>query len=223
LASIDDISKKGSGKSDLWLSKELNSLVSPSNNNSKNVFYASSIGNPCDRFLYLQYNGLLPVEYIPAQLLRVFDNGHAAEDRYARYFERLNALVSREVIARIESPPIHGRADFIVTFPKLSIPRFIIELKTIKSADFKKLLSPKKEHLIQLQFYLNVLNIDSGAVLYENKDSQEIVSFLSHKSPMVFEGFIRRCKNIQNLKEIPDISKDNHPEWCQCIKYISTN
>jgi predicted RecB family nuclease len=40
-----------------------------------------------------------------------------------------------------------------------------------------KLKKPKSEHLLQLLFYMDILNIKQGYVLYENKNTQDIISF----------------------------------------------
>ena len=45
---------------DIWLIKQLDAcLENPKHHSSKDstgTFYASSLGNPCDRFLFLHYN-----------------------------------------------------------------------------------------------------------------------------------------------------------------------
>ena len=41
------------------------------------VFYPSMLGNPCDRHLYLAYNGQLPDQRIGAKTVRIFDAGSA--------------------------------------------------------------------------------------------------------------------------------------------------
>ena len=45
------------------------------------VFYPSMLGNPCDRHLYLAYNGQFPDQIIGAKTVRIFDAGSALEVR----------------------------------------------------------------------------------------------------------------------------------------------
>ena len=142
----------------------------------KNVFYASSLGNPCDRYLYLHYNDLLPQKEIGPQLQSIFDTGKIAQDKYMSYFQKMGVLLACEVKAKEEVIPISGRADFIIKLPNAD--RFIIELKTINNSGFAKLTKAKSEHAVQLLYYLHMLDVPFGAVLYENKDNQKRKRFI---------------------------------------------
>ena len=223
------ISSRGGDSSDdngndgAWLTKQidlhLENPIFENRKDSKGVFYASGLGNTCDRALFLLYHGLLPQSSVNAQLQRIFDHGHSTEARFRTYFERMRAFVADEVPARIEHPPIHGRADFILTFPRLGIKRLILELKTINDNGFGRLVEPKPEHTIQLQCYLNILNYQQGIVLYENKNNQNLKSFYLEKDENIFKDIIARCRRIQRMEELPDIESVKHDRWCSCVNY----
>ena len=214
-----------------WLVKAVNScLEKPSERerkDSKYVFHASQMGNDCDRFLYLHYNGLLPQETISPQLRRIFDHGHATETRYLKYFEKMRIFMDREVSVRIEDPPIHGRVDFILVEKNPTPNLVILELKTINSYGFEHFI-PNPNHIVQVQVYLNILaeryKINEGILWYECKNDQRVKAFRISKDQNVWEQIIARCKKIQMLNELPAMSSNGaHNKNCACLMFISNN
>ena len=153
---------------DRWLLKSMDNLLSSDKVfGKKGVFYPSMISNPCDRYVFLSYNGLLPAQAITGNLQRIFDNGNYLEYRINKYFEKLGIVKRREVPLKLETPNISGRLDFIISHPEYQ--EVILELKSINTRNFDLLkLAPKEEHMIQIQIYLNLAAYDHGIVLYEN-------------------------------------------------------
>jgi len=205
-------------KQDEWLVKEIDRhLTSTSDPRppSINIFYPSFLGSTCDRLLYLHYNGLLPNQKFDSKTLRIFAHGHATETRYKDLFTKMRLLSGTEVQARYDNPCIHGRADFILNFPEFG--RTIIELKTINERGFSILSVPKPDHAVQLQIYLNILNIDNGFVLYECKNDQQLKAFHIKRSSSEWESIIERCIKIQGMLEVPKLSTVTHEKWCNCL------
>lgn len=207
-------------KGENWLTKKIDASLEtpadPTKANRSGVFHASKLGSECDRELWLHYHGKLVGESIDGHLQRIFDHGHATESRYMTYFTNMGVLKAREVPARIEDPPIHGRADFLLKFPNY----LIIELKTINSDKFNQLREPKHDHLIQIQTYLNILEIEDGIVVYENKNDQRIREFKITRDKDLWQEVIDRCKRIQKMTDIPKLTENYvHPPWCGCIAY----
>ena len=167
---------------DQWLLKALDDhLTGTFSKNRPNVFYPSQLGNTCNRFLYLAYNGLLIPAPLPAQTQRIFDTGNSLEERMERYFTDMGILEDREKVVTCELPPISGRADFLIRHKENGT--IIIELKSINSNNFSHLkTAPKPEHSLQLQIYLNCLDIEHGVVLYENKNDQQLKAFRLEKN-----------------------------------------
>ena len=209
----------------LWFSKQLDegiyntANINPHVSSGVQSFYCSAIGNPCDRYLYLHWNRLLPKEDIDGVKQRIFDHGSATEDRFTKYFENGIMYVDREVKATNEYPPISGRADFLLTSAKAGIKRFIVELKTNNSRGFDGLQVPKVEHEIQLQSYLNMLDIPFGIVVYENKDNQKMKFFQVDKDPQAWQVILDRLESIINMDSVPTLASvdgPDHPSWCNC-------
>ncbi len=209
----------------LWFANQLEEGIYKTANLNPHIssgiqtFHCSAIGNPCDRYLWLHWNRLLPEEDIDQVKQRIFDHGNATEERYTKYFENGIMYIDREVKAINEYPPISGRADFLLTAPKAGIKRFIIELKTINGRGYDGLQVPKVEHEIQLQAYLNILDIPFGIVLYENKNDQKVKIFQVDKDPEAWKVVTDRLEGIINMKKMPTLASAeeiDHPSWCNC-------
>ena len=202
------------GTQDEWLLKTLDThLASTQFSQRPTVFYPSSLGNPCDRFLYLAYHGLLIDKPLDSKTRRIFDNGNYLEDRMDKYFKDMGIVIERELPVKLDSPPISGRCDFILAHDTYN--QIILELKSINDRGFKALKQfPKAEHELQLQIYLNLLPADWGTVLYENKNDQQLKAFLVQKNTKAFEQIIKRCNKIIEMTERPKTCRGN--KWCPC-------
>ena len=178
------------------------------------VFHPSALGNPCDRYLWLYYNSMLPEQLIEPRVRRIFQNGEFLEDRVGLWFSELNILLDREISLKQEIPPLSGRMDFLIKHYEYG--EHPVELKSINKSNFTKLRGPKNEHYIQLQVYMNMGNYDHGTVLYECKDDQNIKSFVIEKDIEIWDNIIKRCFDIQNMIAKPEECTGIY--WCPCRK-----
>jgi hypothetical protein len=202
------------GTQDEWLLKTLDTHLSSTQFSQRpEVFYPSTLGNPCDRFLYLAYRGLLIDSPLNSNTRRIFDNGNYLEDRMDSYFKAIGIVIDRERSVSLDFPPISGRCDFILSHDIYD--QIILELKSINDRGFKALKQfPKAEHELQLQIYLNLLPAQWGTVLYENKNDQKLKAFLIQQNPKVFEQILKRCRKIIDMLEMPKTCRGN--KWCPC-------
>ena len=202
---------------DRWLLKQFEETLGYEQSSSREgVFFPSMLGNVCDRYLYLAYRGKLPQQTIASVTQRIFDNGSALEDRMTKYFEAMGIYKDRELPTKCDDPPISGRADFLLTHEEHG--DIVLELKSINDKGFKNLYSsPKPEHFIQLQIYLQLLDRPYGVVLYENKNDQKLKAFKVARSPKEWVRLKERCQRIQEATEIPEGCTG--PTWCACRLY----
>lgn len=216
---------KSESNRDLWMERLIDAGCTRREESSASVggkFYASMVGNPCDRFLYLHYQGLLPPLVVDAHLARIFGAGNVAQDRFKQYFINERVFVDEEISVSCEVPPISGRIDLLLNTEEKGL--YIVEMKTINSNGFKNLSRPKIEHEVQLQVYLNLRGVSEGGVVYENKDTQEVKVFKVSKNVSDWASIIDRCIRIMALKEIPTLAsvKGKHDDrYCQCLKITS--
>ena len=214
---VETKTRSRTSNQDKWLLKMFEDTLGYQQNSSRvGVFYPSMLGNECDRYLYLAFRGKLPQQDIASTTQRIFDTGSSLEDRMTKYFEKMRILKGREISVKCDSPPISGRADFLLVHEEYT--DVVLELKSINDKGFKNLYSkPKPEHAIQLQIYLQLMDKPYGIVLYENKNDQKLKAFKVKRSPKAWKTLVDRCQMIQDAVEIPEACTG--PSWCACRNY----
>ena len=219
LSSLREVSKPSTQtfSEEVWLVKSLEeSLGGPQRKNRAGVFYPSMLGSYCMKMLYLAYNGLLPEQVIDDNLQRIFDNGNFLEERMATYFTKMDILLDREIVAKSDNPPISGRADFLLKHEDYDT--IGLELKSINDKGFEALKNrPKREHTVQLQIYLHILQLPYGVVLYENKNNQKLKAFGMLPDPDIWAQVLKKCEDVMLMMEPP--SRCSGPQWCNCRSY----
>jgi len=198
---------------DKWLMKSLDSHLTGLQRPARTgVFYPSSLGSLCDRFLYNSYNGIVQEQVIDANTKRIFDCGDYLGYRYEKYFEKMGILLGTEVPVKCEYPPISGRLDFLIKHEKNDVA--IVELKSINQRGFKALSKPKDDHYAQTQIYLNLTVHEYGIVLYECKDDQKIKAFAVTKDEVFWAELVARCSRIMQMTEQPE--RCTGLQYCPC-------
>ena len=177
------------------------------------TFYPSIVSSPCDRYVYLAFNGMMPTTPIPANVRRIFDCGDYLGYRFSKYFQQMGILLAEEQPTKLANPPISGRFDFAIQHEVYG--RTIVELKSINDKGFKQLITdPKSDHYLQLQIYLNILNLEHGIVLYENKNDQQVKCFTVTKNVNVWEQLLNKCYRIMALNSLPIACTGE--KYCRC-------
>lgn len=154
-----------------------------------------SYTNQCARYWYYLFAGVDVQTTFSSQTYRIFDNGHAVHDRLYSYFREMGVLVAEEIPVKYDSPPIEGTADGIIDWDGNKL----IELKSISSEGFhyRQLHNkPKDEHYRQAQIYMECLSLDSGYVIYENKNNQEILPIYIEKDSKFIEKLFKKYTGI---------------------------
>ncbi len=178
-----------------------------------------SYTNQCSRYWYYMFEGVSVVPDFRAQTLRIFDNGHAVHDRLYKYFREMGILVNEEIPVNYSSPPIEGTADGIINW----YGEKLIELKSISSEGFhyrQIYKKPKDEHYRQAQIYMECLNLDSGFVIYENKNNQELLPIYIEKDQVFIDKLFKKYREIygsfvqQIIPERPYKITSKHCQSC---------
>lgn len=156
-----------------------------------------SYTNQCSRYWYYLFSGVEMTSSFSPQTYRIFDNGHSVHNRLYSYFRDMGVLLEEEIPVKYDSPPIEGTADGIIEWGG----RKLIELKSISSEGFhyRKLYNkPKDEHYRQAQIYMKCLDLDSGYVIYENKNNQEILPIYIEKDEKFITKLFKKYTEIYN-------------------------
>jgi hypothetical protein len=208
------------GKQDRWLLKAIDTYLTKKQSPPRQgVFFPSLVSNPCDRYVFMAYNGLLESSTIDGNLSRIFDNGSSLEDRVNKYFSNMGILEGREVSLKSTLPPISGRMDFLIKHEKYG--KVPVELKSINTRGFENLRQAKPEHILQLHTYMNLWNdnrqltpVTHGIVLYENKNDQKLKAFLQELDDKIWNNIVTRLLKIMDMQTIPE--KCTGDKWCKC-------
>lgn len=180
--------------------------------------------NDCARYLVYQFRGIYIPSDVSARLQRIFDNGHATHERLYGYFEKMGILIADEVPVNTVlnwkdkyEVPIEGTTDGLINWNGEKI----IELKSIADAGFaqRRLFNkPKADHYKQIQIYMAATGVDSGFVIYENKNTQQILTFEIHKDEEFLDKLFKKYAKIYKAykdDKLPKRYKSPTSEHCK--------
>ena len=173
---------------------------------TKKSFSPSTVGygyGTCARYWTIAFSGADFTDTFTATGIASMENGTMAHERIQKRIENIGILKEHEREILSEDPPIRGFADSIVEYKGKDI---IIEIKTIKSANYIQRENegqPSDSHLLQLLIYMYVENIDEGIVLYENKDTHDLLAVPVEMSE----------KNKEYIEYVLQWMRDVHSAW----------
>lgn len=179
---------------------------------------ASLVGSPCARFVALSFRRAFR-ERFDGRTLRVFENGHAAEDRMVASLEATGIkVVSRQYEILLEG----GRGHVGVTLDgvaEIDGEFMVLEMKTMKASDFRameknRVREAKPRHYGQMQFGMLITGLRRALYVAENKDSQELYI----ESVDYDEAYALRLRalalSVLDGKEQVRVSE--RPDWYYC-------
>ena len=172
----------------------------------KTSFAPSTLGyghGTCARYWTIAFTGGDFEQHTPAQNIASMDSGTDAHTRLQKVIERTGVLKECEREIRSVDPPVRGFADIIL---QINDKEVIGEIKTIKDSYYlqrEQEGQPSDSHLLQILIYMNIEKIDEGFVLYENKNTNELVSI-----PVVMSD-----KNREYINYVFDWMRQVHAAW----------
>lgn len=132
--------------------------------------------------------------------------GKEAGERIAKLFEKSGRLIEAEKKVYIKDPPIHGYIDVIIDWMG---KKTVGEVKTTKQEAFTLLRAsgiPRGYQLIQLLIYMKIEKTDQGFMLYENKNTGEILImpvFMTGEHKRIVDEAFEWFKMVWENKELP--------------------
>jgi CRISPR/Cas system-associated exonuclease Cas4 (RecB family) len=94
---------------------------------------------------------------------------------------------------------------------KLSKKFFVVDYKSMFSFQFKKLSEPIQKHIIQIMIYIWLLDLESGFLLYENKDDQKIKMFEVSRNEKLIQSIKSRAKKLIGILDQGSVPKRPYP------------
>lgn len=144
----------------------------------KKTFAPSSIGGykgVCPRYWYLAFNEHEFQDANDAQGIANMEVGTQGHARIEKLLEDSGIPADLETEMTYDDPPIRGYIDIMIEWKGEIV---VGEFKTTNNEGFmyrRSTMKPSFQHLIQLLIYLKATQKKSGFLLYENKNSQELL------------------------------------------------
>lgn len=145
---------------------------------TKKTFSPSSVGygdGTCPRRWFIAFNGSEWEDTFDSVGMSNMNNGSYVHDRLQDLFSKTPVFVENEREILCDDPPIRGFADVIINWNGKEI---VGEIKSSKNEMFayrKNRMTPTTYHLVQLLIYMEVLGLDEGFFLYEDKNEMKVV------------------------------------------------
>ncbi len=101
--------------------------------------------------------------------------GTEAHERIQNIFKASGILVEKEREVVSENPPIKGFADLVIDWQGEEV---VGEIKTTMQESYiskRAKNQPAGYHLLQVLIYMKVLGLNKGFILYENKNTQNLL------------------------------------------------
>ena len=177
-------------------------------------FYITDAGK-CPRQIFFKFKNA-PRREMEANILRLFDHGDHIHQLIMKSLlgtRDIHVVASEVNIAPQEL--ISGRADAILSD---GADLYVLDIKSINSMLFRKLIEPKEENANQLQLYLHFFRIPKGILLYVNKDTQDLKEFMVDYNLGWAKSLI---KDLEDLKKKIDTDliptrMSSYPQDWQC-------
>lgn len=172
---------------------------------TKDYFHPSQIGQCPRKLWYAQLdapdNGPISLDEQLRQHL-TFEIGTYFHVLFQNLCQRAGVLDQREVPIQCDEHKIIGHMDGrLKNLP--DVGKAVLEIKTIKSANFDKLVQPKQEHSWQANIYCALQGLDHICFAYFNKDTSAVKEFFVKANPAEYENIVlpRIAAHHRNIKE----------------------
>jgi CRISPR/Cas system-associated exonuclease Cas4 (RecB family) len=156
--------------------------------NRQGHFHPSAVGM-CGRRNVYEYIRAPAIQTIEPEDLEVFDMGHAVHGMIQDKLESMGAFLQTKGIQYSFRPEVRFDPQTDVLYQDLHVggttdgilevwtdtwrQRGIIEIKSIKDENFKKLRGPKEDHVMQAHIYAKRFDCPVMWIWYFNKDTSE--------------------------------------------------
>ena len=134
---------------------------------------------------------------------------------------RTDGIVFHDTIPEVDLPTLH-------TVLLSKHPKTHLELKSMRTMQFKSIKAPLDKHVWQASMYMLCTGIDLNTFIYEDKDAQEVKQYVTIPEKNVTNAIIKRIYTFAkcwNAKELPG-KHECDPRYCpferECLKIKRT-
>lgn len=184
----------------------------------------------CPRYWYLAFEGNVFTDNATPYSVANMTSGTMSHERIqkammdsgiAKIFKDDDGNDTTEFKITHSDPPIFGYGDGLIEWAGDEV---VVEIKTMQSESFeyfKTKGSGKKGHLMQLLIYMKILNKAKGVLIYENKNSHELLMFPVEVNKHYIKwvdyvfGWLREVRNAWENKTIPKKNYRSNSKICK--------
>jgi CRISPR/Cas system-associated exonuclease Cas4 (RecB family) len=132
----------------------------------------------CPRYWYLAFEGGTFEDEVTARQVANMENGSRSHDRIQEALKK-SGVPEENIELKISNgnPPIFGYGDALLNIDNNEV---LLEIKTVDDVGFERIQQankPRAYHVLQALIYMKILNVSMGAILYENKNTHDMVLF----------------------------------------------
>ena len=181
----------------------------------------SSIGNKCDRYLWLLFRQAFKQTF-PGRILRLFNRGHREEEIVYNDLKMLGCQIEGDQYESTYGTFIKGHCDGVVLgLPEREKTRTLLEIKTIGDKYYKKYIKDGLEktnivYYTQMQSYMYLMGLTRGLFFAVNKNTDEIYTEIIKIDKAFAIKQLERADRITTLKTPPNGISDNPISWWEC-------
>ena len=181
-------------------------------NKEQTRFYITDAGK-CPRAVFFKFKNA-EREPIDARIMRIFEHGENIHRSIFNILYRLRMGVVTEVSIPSQEI-ISGRADAILC---MGNENYVLDIKSMNSMIFRKLLAPKEDNIYQIQLYMHFFNIKKGILLYIDKDQQEMKEFFVDYDEALCKDLLDKFYALKEKVEANIVPErlEGYPKNWQC-------
>lgn len=131
----------------------------------------------CPRYWYLAFEGNVFESNNTSQQVANMENGSKSHDRIQEAIQKTGIAKETEFKIINNDPPIFGYGDLLVDIKENDV---VVEIKTVDDVGFQRITQsnkPRSYHVLQTLIYMKIMNVSTGAILYENKNTHDMMVF----------------------------------------------
>lgn len=155
----------------------------------------SALGG-CQRAAVFQFVGIKGRKHIDPDSEAIFDDGNWRHHRWQTLFKDMEVVLGRQIFRLLEIeksvsiPDLYVAGSLDATIWIKNYGRLVVDIKGINDAGYNRITindEPLPKHVVQLITYEQARGVHRGMLLYENKNNQQVRTFLVHSTPEHWE------------------------------------
>ena len=140
------------------------------------TLYGDILTKNCPRYWFFAFSGADYVDDVTPWQVANMESGTYGHERIQKAIADSGIMLDKETKMTNDNPPMLGYRDVLVKWDDKELP---IEIKTCNDASFEARKNSRKAlpyHIEQLLMYMRIGGHDLGAILYENKNTHELLA-----------------------------------------------